>query len=194
MGAAPFAFPPHYTFPPFFTLQPNLTTRASQLQSWSSLIQTYCRHSSLFTLSLIDAVQTPLFKNERLNKRLSLRDAKAVLDWMSSDDGGKRAEPLGESGRGKGAPAGGEGGTYWIYWRRPEEWAEAVEAWVDETGQKGSVLTLFELVESDATTGQEFHGMPMDLLQKSLQLLAKRGKAQIFAGTGGEDSMGVKFF
>lgn len=39
--------------------------------------------------------------------------------------------------------------------------------------------------------GAEFHGMDAALLQKSLQVLVKRGRAQVF---GSEDSLGVKFF
>lgn len=39
--------------------------------------------------------------------------------------------------------------------------------------------------------GAEFHGMDAELLQKSLQVLVKRGRAQVF---GSEDSLGVKFF
>lgn len=37
----------------------------------------------------------------------------------------------------------------------------------------------------------EFHGLDQDLLQKALNVLVKRGKAQIF---GQEDSQGIKFF
>lgn len=37
----------------------------------------------------------------------------------------------------------------------------------------------------------EFHGLDLDLLQKALQVLVKRNKAQIF---GQEDQLGVKFF
>jgi ESCRT-II complex subunit VPS25 len=52
-------------------------------------------------------------------------------------------------------------------------------------------LTLYEIVEGDASRNEEFWGMDMDLLQKSLAVCVKRGKAQIF---GGEGSEGVKFF
>jgi threonine dehydrogenase-like Zn-dependent dehydrogenase len=37
----------------------------------------------------------------------------------------------------------------------------------------------------------EFHGLDPEILQKALQVLVKRGKAQIF---GQEDQQGVKFF
>lgn len=79
----------------------------------------------------------------------------------------------------------------WIYWRSPEEWAQLIEGWVDETAQKGSVLTLYELVEGDGTLGTDIHGIDRDMLHRALQLLVKRGRAQIF---GQEDSQGVKFF
>lgn len=65
------------------------------------------------------------------------------------------------------------------------------EAQVDETGQKNTVLTLYELTESEATMSQEFHGMDPELLQRALGVLVKRGKAQVF---GQGDEQGVKFF
>lgn len=114
---------------------------------------------------------------------------------MCTPEGGNRAEWI-TAGGGKAAKGGqgqeGEGSAVcWIYWRRPEEWAVAVEEWVERTGQRGTVLTLYELTESDATRREEFYGMDMELLQKSLQVCVKRGKAQIF---GAEGSEGVKFF
>jgi len=39
----------------------------------------------------------------------------------------------------------------------------------------------------------EFHGMPMELLQKSMQVLVKKGKAAVFTGSGQDDAQGVKF-
>jgi ESCRT-II complex subunit VPS25 len=37
----------------------------------------------------------------------------------------------------------------------------------------------------------EFHGMDPEVLQRALNVLVKRGKAQVF---GQEDQQGVKFF
>lgn len=113
---------------------------------------------------------------------------------MTTPEGGNRAEWITSSPTNKKQAKGEEGGEYakcWIYWRRPEEWASVIEEWVDRTGQKGSVLTLYEITESDATVKEEFHGMDNDLLGKSLAVCVKRGKAQIF---GTEGSEGVKFF
>lgn len=121
---APFPFPPTYSFPPFFTPQPNTSTRASQLQKWSSLIQSWCRHHRIYRLSLIDAIDSPLFHNAALRKRLGLGEARAVLDWMARPEedggGGRRAEWI----------DGGDKTVVWIWWRRPEEWAGLLVDWV----------------------------------------------------------------
>ncbi|EKG19426.1 ESCRT-II complex vps25 subunit [Macrophomina phaseolina MS6] len=190
-GTTAYKFPPHYSFPPFFTIQPVAATKASQLASWSAHIQAYCRHHRMFQLSLIDALDTDLFHNKKINKRLALRDAREVISYMAGPEGGHRAEWVDGEKKGKNMDSGTEAGRVWVYWRRPEEWASLIEGWVDATGQKNTVLTLYELTESDATASQEFHGMDAELLQKSLQVTVKRGKAQIF---GSEDSLGVKFF
>ncbi|KAK4453861.1 ESCRT-II complex subunit [Podospora aff. communis PSN243] len=198
----PFPFPREYFFPPFFTRQTNLTTHHAQLTKWSALVLSYCRHHRIFKLPLSPAITTAtttttttepstaaastttigedLFHNRKINRRLSLVDIREVIEFLKKDG---RAEYV----------AGGdkEGDVVWIYWRTPEEWASLMEGWVEETGQKGSVLTLYELTEGEGTRGTEFHGMDSELLQKALAVLVKRGKAQIF---GQEDSQGVKFF
>lgn len=110
---------------------------------------------------------------------------------MASPEGGNRAEWIATGKKKSSSDEDGGGGKAWIYWRRPEEWAVAIEEWVDRTGQKGTVLTLYEIVEGDASLREEFAGMDMELLQRSLAVSVKRGKAQVFGNDGGE---GVKFF
>ena len=175
-----FTFPKSYSFPPFFSPQPTLQTRQAQLRKWSILIQKYCRHHRIYELSVIDALDTPLFYNAALRKRLSLKDAKEVIEYMASPDGDERAEWV--------SP---DKGSAWIWWRKPEEWAILIAAWVEETGQKGVVLTLYELVQGEATERQDFYGLDMRVLHKSINTMVKKGKAQVF---GTEDQQGVKFF
>ncbi|KAE8453749.1 hypothetical protein EG329_009260 [Mollisiaceae sp. DMI_Dod_QoI] len=178
-----FPFPRDYHFPPFFTRQPTLTTRHAQLQKWSSLILSYCRFHKIFKLSFADAIESDLFWNKRLGKRLSREDAREVVEFMRKEG---RAEWVGGKG-----DKDGTGSLFWVWWRNPEEWAGLIADWVDETAQKNTVLTLYELTESEATISQDFHGMDPELLQKALSILVKRGKAQVF---GQEDQQGVKFF
>lgn len=42
---------------------------------------------------------------------------------MASKEGGERIEWIG-------AAKGKTSEKFWVYWKRPEEWASAVEAWV----------------------------------------------------------------
>lgn len=184
-----FRFPVHYSFPPFFTLQPNLTTLARQLALWSALILSYCAHNHLFRLSLSTAANGPLFYNSTLHRRLDLLSIRRVLDYMVSSEGDQRAAWV--SSGGKKASAADSKSSAWIYWKRPEKWADLIYGWVDETGQRGSVLTVYELRESDAVSGAEWAGMDEELLLRCLDVLVKRGKAQVF---GSDDSVGCKFF
>ncbi|GAB7338998.1 hypothetical protein MBLNU457_5666t1 [Dothideomycetes sp. NU457] len=183
-----YQFPSHYSFPPFFTLQPNLGTLARQLALWSSLIQSYCAHNHLFKLSLSSAVNSPLFHNSGINRRLDVLSIRRVLDYMMSAEGDRRAEWV---PTGKKSNPNENKSSAWIYWRRPEEWADAIHGWVDSTGQKGSVLTVYELRESDAVQSQEWIGMDEDMFRRCLDVLVKRGKAQVF---GTDEEAGVKFF
>lgn len=148
---------------------------------------------------------------------MKLKDAMEVLESMT--------------GEGRLEWADKERTTAVIYWRKPEEWANIIYEWVssthgdlvngladdddaqiDSTGQKNSVLTLYEISRGDLTTLQgenpanqvcaaemaclrtsaEFHGMEPTVLRKSLDILVKRGSAQVFGTTSEE--MGVKFF
>ncbi|MCJ1382159.1 hypothetical protein MMC17_005271 [Xylographa soralifera] len=183
-SSSTFAFPPSHSFPPFWTLQPTLSTRAAQFRKWAALILAYCQHQRLFSLTLTDALQTPLFHNSTLHKRLTLGEAREVIDWMCSKEGDGRAEWIG-AGEGRSKERA------WIWWRSVEEWGEGIREWVEATGQKNTVLTLYELTEGESTDGQDFHGLDPEVLQRALVGLVKRGKAQVF---GSADEQGVKFF
>ncbi|KAI1336991.1 ESCRT-II complex, vps25 subunit [Xylariaceae sp. FL0016] len=190
-----FTFPREYHFPPFFTRQPNLTTRHAQLSKWSALVLAYCAHHRIYKLSL----SADLFHNARINRRLSLADAREVFGFMRKEGRAEyvtgREEGFGSSGWTGGGGVGGKDGAggevVWVYWKTPEEWAALVGAWVEETAQKGTVLTLYEITDGEGARGTEFFGLDPEILQKALQVLVKRGKAQIF---GQEDQQGVKFF
>ncbi|GFP54615.1 vacuolar protein-sorting-associated protein 25 [Trichoderma asperellum] len=203
--ATDFPFPREYFFPAFFTRQPNLTIHHAQLTKWSSLVLAYARHHRIFRLALSAAAESDLFFNRALDRRLAPPDIREVVDFMRKDGRAEYLQPgdagsSGSNNNGSGdgsssssaAAAGGGGGdVVLIYWRKPQEWAALIEAYVDETAQKGSVLTVYELTEGENTRGTEFHGMDNGVLMKALNILVKRGKAQIF---GSEDSLGVKFF
>ncbi|KAL8760774.1 MAG: hypothetical protein Q9184_003059 [Pyrenodesmia sp. 2 TL-2023] len=184
-----FPFPPSHSFPPSYTLQPTLLTRSTQLAKWSTLILRYHEYHHLYRLHLATALSSPLFHNSTIHKRLSHASLVEIVDYMtkSEKDGGAggRAEWIGGT---KGEKRRDEA---WIWWRRPEEWAEVLAGWVDRTGQKGTVLTFWELVNGEAVKGEEWVGMEEEVLARSLGVLVKKGKAQVF---GEEGERGVKFF
>jgi len=181
-----FSFPSYTSFPPFYTLQPNLTTRARQLSLWSQLILSYAAHNRLFRLSL-SSPPANLFSNPALHRGLSEPDIRAVLDHMALPANGSRVEWIPTTGGSRAERSA----SCWVYWRTLAEWADLIYGWVDETGQKGSVLTVYELREGEAVGSKEWVGMEEEFLKRVLGVLVKKGRAQIFGQGEGE---GVKFF
>lgn len=115
----PFPFPPtHNSYPPLFSLQPTLQTHHDQLKTWSRIVQSYCRHYRLHKLVLSTALDSPLFHNQRLKKRMSGQHLRELVKFMVSEG---RAEWIGGEE---------DGGAFWVWWKRPEEWAEVLAGWV----------------------------------------------------------------
>lgn len=179
-----FDFPHYSTFPPFYSIQPNLITQSRQLLLWSDLITSYCAHHRIFKLSL-SSLPAELFSDTGSRRSLNQNDVRKVLDWMTKPENGGRAEWVTTTGKNESS------NVCYIYWRTPAEWADMIYAWVDETGQKGTILTLYELRESDAVQNKDWRDLGEDLLRKVINVLVKRNKAQIF---GQEETAGVKFF
>jgi ESCRT-II complex subunit VPS25 len=179
-----FTFPRYAFFPPLYTIQPNNATREKQFQEWANLITTYCAHHRIFRLDL-SSLPPDLFRNATLRRSLSPGDIRIVLDHLSTPAGGNKIEWIPATNRGELSA-----GCY-VLWRSLEDWANALHGWVDATGQKGAVLTIYELREGEAVTTQDWRDMDEGLLRKVLNVLVKRGKAQIF---GQEENAGVKFF
>lgn len=183
-STAAFSFPTYTTFPPFYTLQPNLTTRARQLTLWSQFILSYAAHNRLYRLSL-SSPPADLFANPAIHRALSEPDIRSVLDHMALPANGARVEWISAGAKGE------RSASCWVFWRTLAEWADLIYGWVDETGQKGSVLTVYELREGEAVGGKEWVGMEEEMLRKVLGVLVKKGRAQVF---GLDEEAGVKFF
>ncbi|CAK7217776.1 hypothetical protein SBRCBS47491_003285 [Sporothrix bragantina] len=131
-----------------------------------------------------------LFRNRTIDRTMPAGEVREVFDDLRRQG---RIEVIGApatvSLTATAAPT--DSFSCYVFWRTPEEWAAAVEAFVDETAQRGSVLTLYELTSGDGTRSSELHGLDPVVLQRALAVLVKRGKAQVF---GSEESLGVKFF
>jgi len=113
---------------------------------------------------------------------------------MTSAEGDYRAEWISDGKKGSERKD-----AAWIFWRKTDEWADVVYSWVDGTAQKGTVFTLLELrcgdqnhdEEEGKEVGLEWKGMDEGLFRKCIDVLVKRGKAQVFTGSDGRGE-GVK--
>ncbi|RUS19644.1 vacuolar protein sorting 25 [Endogone sp. FLAS-F59071] len=166
-----FTFPSIHNFPPFFTAQPTLSTWEDQSSLWATVILAYYKHHRLYKLELNEAVSggSELFANPRI---------KRSAEWDTAGATGKQPQKT----------------QCFIHWRKPEEWANYISSWASDNGMNNSILTLYELANGDSSEGTDLHEIDTTVLLKALDVLVKRGVAQIFAGTSDPESVGVKFF
>lgn len=84
--------------------------------------------------------------------------------------------------------------SLYVLWYTRNEWANIVLEYAENTGQQGNVLTIYELLNGDLTLSQEFHQMNEVLFVSILQLLVKKGRAQLLSEDvdGKNQTVGVK--
>ena len=175
-----FQWPWQYSFPPFFSIQPNLDTRGKQIDAWKNLVLSYYKHFKLYRLDLAEAQSSPLFNNRAIKRKLPVDGIQMILDSLS-----KTGHVEWENAKDK--------TRCYLMWRTPDEWADLVFQWVSNSGMTDTVCTLFELHSGEDTMNEEFHGIDINVLQKALRVLERRGKAQIFVAENPQEE-GVKFF
>ncbi|KAG9301949.1 hypothetical protein G9A89_020993 [Geosiphon pyriformis] len=177
---ATFKFPTIHKFPPFYSYQPTQSTWQHQAAHWSRIIQGYCRHHRLYRLDLAESLNWELFNNRTIKRRLNFETLQAIIEEMVKQGTAEWIPPNKKI-------------TAIINWRKPEEWATLIYNWIYANGMTNSILTVYEIAHGELTEGLEFHELDQSVLLKALDLLVKRGVAQVFQGTSAED-MGVKFF
>lgn len=62
-------------------LQPNVDTRQKQLAAWCSLALSYCRHHKLYTLDVMEAQESPVFNNKKIERILIIQ---LHLYWLGT--------------------------------------------------------------------------------------------------------------
>ncbi|XP_023612667.1 vacuolar protein-sorting-associated protein 25 isoform X2 [Myotis lucifugus] len=80
--AMSFEWPWQYRFPPFFTLQPNVDTRQKQLAAWCSLVLSFCRLHKQASMTVMEAQESPLFNNVKLQRKLPMESIQVVLEEL----------------------------------------------------------------------------------------------------------------
>ncbi|KAF8273050.1 ESCRT-II complex vps25 subunit [Lactarius quietus] len=179
--ASGFLLPSIHSAPPFFTQQPNTATQAQFTEQWTRLLLAYARHRRLFTLRLEDAEVSggewdEVLRNPRINKRLMPNHLAELLSIMVNKELAAY-EPAKQSR------------AVLLYWRLPEQWADALYEWVTNTGQLNTILTFYEI--SDPPVPSDLSGIPESLLRSAISVLTKSGRAQLISISDGD---GVRFF
>jgi ESCRT-II complex subunit VPS25 len=171
-----FSYPPFHSLPPFFTLQRVLETREKQVKLWGDLIVQYCEHYNIYTLNVDEVLNSPLFNNTNIQRRIQKDCAFYFFNEMVK--------------QGRAEWQNAEQTHIDIYWKTPVQWADIIIQFVTQSGYNGSVLTVYELLEGETGEGTEFHGMNPELFRKAILILNQRGLAELM---GSGESQGVKF-
>ncbi|UZJ54719.1 hypothetical protein CBS101457_004039 [Exobasidium rhododendri] len=130
-----------------------------------------------------------LFKNDAIKRELSEEARVDVLKALVEEGNAAWESPL--KGKSKKTDTGTK---VFVFWKKPEEWADLIYNWVVETGQNRSIMTFFELTEGDLIMETDFGALPIPILRLALSTLEKKGKARVFEGSESGDTMaGVKF-
>jgi ESCRT-II complex subunit VPS25 len=178
---ARFAFPGIHNFPPFWTRQEVMDTQRQQCDMWCDLIFRYTKARNQSELEVRAALETELFRNDAIGRRLSEADAIFFLERLVER---RNAEWIGPDHQ-----------KVKMIWRKPEQWAEIFSRWAIENSMTATMFTFYELREGDDTTGEPFHLMDINIMRQALEFLAKQGKAKIIKASNPEnlDEWGVKF-
>ncbi|KAG8221057.1 ribosomal protein L5 domain-containing protein [Butyriboletus roseoflavus] len=164
-----FLLPSIHAAPPFFTEQPTPSTQSLFADHWTRLILSYARHRRLFTLRVEDA-EAPgndwdeILRNERINRRVLPSYLSSLLAILASKNLAVY-EPAKQSR------------SVLLFWRQPEEWAEALHAWATASGQLNTILTFYEI--TDPPIPSPLSGLPVPLLRRAINILTRSGRAQI---------------
>lgn len=190
-----FEFPKIHSFIPFYTKQPNATVLNNQLDSWCEILLGYCQHYKITSMSPItgkiihsqleedEIKDIPLLFENKAIKRVANDDFKTLI-FKHLILNQNKAELKN--------PKSPENGVI-IFWRSLAEWAQVLYAFVQKTGQLGSVLTVYELTKlTDSGLTDDIRNLEYDVLVKVLKLLVKQGRAQILMSEDGHEIGGVK--
>ncbi|KAH8825408.1 ESCRT-II complex vps25 subunit [Flagelloscypha sp. PMI_526] len=179
-GRHRYLLPSIHSGKPFFSQQRGLETSATALEQWSRILLGYARHRNMFFISLEDAEKaegdwSEIVRNARINRKLSPSYLSNILQTMISR---KLAawEPSNQTR------------TAILYWRLPEEWAEALHEWATSTAQLNTIMTLYDI--TDPPVHSPVAGIPVPLLRNAIEILGRTSRAQTITISEGE---GVRF-
>ncbi|EGW31052.1 uncharacterized protein SPAPADRAFT_156678 [Spathaspora passalidarum NRRL Y-27907] len=183
-----FQFPKIHSFPPLYTKQPNTTILTQQLEAWTAIILEYCEYYKITRISKdgipkhsqleidLDSLP-PIFSNTAINRSVNSEFKTLIINSLihklnSGEYVNSKKPELG----------------IFIYWRKLEDWGSLLYQYVDDSGQLGTVLTVYELTKSDeGGLPEAIRGLDETFLIKIIKgYLMKLGKAQILMNENNE--------
>lgn len=189
----PFEFPKIHSFPPLYTKQPNETILHNQLDAWCSIILSYCQYYKITSITLTGTINytqidllnpqelPPIFENKNINRLVSdefkLDILRHLVHRMKKGQYVNAKQP--------------ELGIF-IFWRSLVDWATLIHDFVENSGQLGTILTVYELTKlEDSGLPPELKNMDYNLLVNVIKnVLIKQGKAQILMSEDGSGQIG----
>ncbi|EGV61316.1 hypothetical protein PSN45_001269 [Yamadazyma tenuis] len=189
----PYEFPKIHSFPPMYTQQPNATILDNQLGSWCDIILSYCEYYKISSITLtgtviysqfddLDITQLPpVFENKAIDRAVNDEFKSTIFRHLIHKS--KKAEYINAK-----SPEAG----VLIYWRSLVDWANLIHDFVENTGQSGTVLTVYELTKSeDSGLPADLKNFDYNMLVKVLKnVLIKQGKAQILMSEDDPEQIG----
>ena len=130
-------------------------------------------------MTVQDAYNGKLCKNDQINRRLSIDSICLVADWMQSNGFGQWTSASREK--------------FFVYWQPIQTVADAIHKWAYENARIGSVEIVMDLVDDNSTKNEIFHKMPVEIVIHACRALAEVNKAQLIMAESVDD-VGVKFF
>lgn len=184
----PFEFPKIYSFPPLYTKQPNATVLENQLGSWCDIILSYCEYYKITSLSLTGSVMysqleldvsqlPPIFENKLIERNVNDEFRQDIFRHLIHKL--KKAEYIDVK-----TPESG----VLVYWRSLVDWSTMIHDFVEDSGQLGTVLTIYELTKlEDSGLPEDLKNLDYNILIKVLKnIFMKQGKVQILTDENGE--------
>ncbi|EAY11693.1 hypothetical protein TVAG_487950 [Trichomonas vaginalis G3] len=174
-----FEFPDFYDYPPFWTLQTNSQTKKQQLDLWASFICAYTKFYKKTEIDMIQALDAPLFNNQKLGRRVSQQMMTEIIDYMVQSENAKWLESTKTRAR--------------IIWRTTQQIGDMVRQYLDNIGSLNTMMTYEELINGDETEGEGFHGLSADEFHDAMTFMESKGRCKIIPGSSLVE-YGVKFF
>ena len=176
-----FKLPEIYHFPPLFTIQPVETTRIKQLESWCHIITEYHKFHKKTILS-INTFE--LFNNKKIQRSLNTNDRIVIMehiikkgygDWLNNNnnDNNNKTQCM-------------------IFYKTINEWVKIISDYARSYNLIGDVFTIYDLIQGDDASNEEFHGLDHRVFYRILAQMQKQNLCQVYDNSNIEE-VGVKF-